>query len=95
MKVFRLEEEGSSDFYLFVKSKGSQWTICSNLNADKSFISSGSAGQACPAHPQNKFNKRDNLNDWSVNKAKEDSKEEDWEERGVVVQCNVHEHCST
>ena len=71
------------------------WAIWSNLKADKRYIQSGSAGQACPAHPQNKFNKRDNLNDWSVNKAKEDSKEEDWEERGVVVQCNVHEHCST
>ena len=92
MKVFRLEVEGSSDFYLFVKSKGSQWTICSNLNADKSFISSGSAGQACPAHPRNKINKEYKLNDWFFNKAEEDDNKTDWEEGGVVVKCSVHEH---
>ena len=91
LKVFKLE--GSSDFYLFVKPFNTNWAIWSSLKADKRFIRSGSVGQACPAHPRNKFNKRDNLSDWSFNKAKEDPGE-DWEEGGVIVQCSVHEHCS-
>ena len=51
---------------------------------------SGSAGLRCPASPESKFNKRDNINDWSFNKAGEDG-EENWEEGGVVVSCSVHD----
>ena len=106
LKVFKLE--GSSDFYLFVKYGRwaifnlnpvnpyySHWKISSNLDAEKRYIRSGSAGQACPAHPKSKFNKRYNPNDdWSFNKAKENDAYEDWEEGGVVVRCTVHKHCS-
>ena len=93
LKVFELE--GSSDFYLFVKPGFSTWAIRSNLESAQRFIRSGSAGQACPAHPRNKFSKRGDSKDWGFNKAKEDDDEEDWEEGGVVVQCSVHQHCST
>ena len=91
LKVFKLE--GSSDFYLFVKPGYSFWAIRSNLESDQSYIKSGSAGQACPAHPQNKFSKRYDANDWLFNKAKEDDDKEDWEEGGVFVQCKIHKHC--
>ena len=89
MKVFKLE--GSSDFFLLQKPGKVNWGIWSNLKFDKRYIRSGSAGKACPAHPRNKVNKEENLNDWSFNNAKG---EVDWEEGGVVVQCTVHEHCS-
>ena len=92
MKVFKLE--GSSDFFLLKKPGKVNWGIWSNLKFDERYIRSGSAGKVCPAHPQNKFNKKDNLNDWLFNKAEEDDNEEDWEEGGVVVHCTVHEHCS-
>ena len=92
MKVFKLE--GSPDFYLFVKAGYTNWAIWLNLKAEKMFIRSGSAGQACPAHPRNKFNKRYNLDDWSFKKLEEDATG-DFEEGGVVVQCTAHEHCST
>jgi len=92
-EVFKLE--GSSDFYFFVKPGKVNWAIWSNLKATKRYIRSGSAGQACPAHPSNKINKRLDFNDWSFNKAEDDDDEEDWEEEGVVVQCTVHEHSST
>ena len=102
MKVFKLE--GSSDFYLCVKGI-TNWAIRSNLKSDKMYIHSGNAGKACPAHPQNKVNKKYNRNDWRFNKAKEDdneedwdylsthhlNNEEDWEEGGVVVQCTLHD----
>ena len=91
LKVFKLK--GSSDFYLSVKY--GCWTIWSNLKSDKKYVQSGSAGQACPAHPRNKVNKKFEENDWSFNKAKDDDDKEDWEEGGVIVQCTVHEHCST
>ena len=88
-KVFKLE--GSSDFYLFVKPRFTTLSICSNLKADKSYIISGSAGQACPAHPRNKFNNMYLRNDWMFMEEEEES----WKEGGVIVWCNVHEHCST
>ena len=91
--MFKLE--GSSDFYLFVAPGKDKWAIRSSLKGDKEYIRSGSVGQACPAHPRNKVNKRFYRNNWSFNKVKEDSRKEDWEEEGVVVQCHVHEHCST
>ena len=93
LKVFKLE--GSSDFYLFVEPERTNWAIWSNLKAEERFIRSGSAGQACPAHPRNKINKRFEDNDWEFNKAKEYDSKEDWEEGGVTVQCTVHEHCSS
>ena len=93
LKVFKLD--GPSDFYIFVKPGYTQWGIFSNLKADKGYIISGSAGQACPAHPQNKFSKSSHLNDWLFNKAEDDNDKEDWEVGGVVVQCTVHEYCST
>ena len=95
MKVYK--REGPSDFYLFVKHEEYKWAICSNLKAEKEYIRSGSAGQACPAHPRNRINKNRwvQCNDWLFNKAKEDDAKKDWEEGGVFVQCTVHEHCST
>ena len=93
MKVFKLE--GSSDFYLFVKPGKTNWAIWSNLESGQRYIRSGNAGQACPAHPQNKFSKRFDTNDWGFNKAKEDDDDEDWEEGGVIVRCKIHEHCSS
>ena len=74
LKVFKLE--GSSDFYLFVKPGKTNWAIWSNLaKYGQRYIRSGSAGQACPAYPRNKFSKRFEINDWGFNKAKEDDKQ--------------------
>ena len=62
-------------------------------NAEKAFIASGNAGLRCPACPENKFNKRHNINFWLFNKAEEDGTE-DWEQGGVVVSCSVHAQSS-
>ena len=89
--MFKLE--GSAGCYLFVKPNESRWSIWSGLNGEKRYIKSGSSGQSCPAHQQNKFSTRFNTNDWEFNKAGEDE-EEVWEEGGVIVQCSVHEQSS-
>ena len=90
--MFRLE--GSVDQrYLFVKPDMVNWSIRSTLDAEKEFISSGSAGESCPAHPSNfSINNRSNKqqNSWDFNKAGE-NKDEKYEEGEVVVRCSVHD----
>ena len=85
-QVFKLE--GAADRYLFVKPGWSSWAIWSDMNGEKVFISSGSAGLRCPASPESRSSKRVDINDWLFNKAGEDDAE-DWEEGGVVVQCTA------
>jgi len=86
------KNEGAADFYLFVKPGLVNWSICSDLDGKERYIRSGSAGLRCVASPESKINKCKmfNLNNWSFNKAEKDE-EEDWEKRGIVVQCNVHD----
>ena len=70
-----------------------KWSIWSDLDAKERYIRSGSAGLRCVGSPESKVNKCKRIelfNNWSFNKAEEDE-EEDWEKRGVVVQCNVHD----
>ena len=87
-QVFKLE--GSTDCYLFSKPGYGNWAIWSDLNGEKRFIRSGSAGLRCTARPESKFSKRCDINNWQFNKAGEDE-EEDWKEGGVVVRCTVHD----
>ena len=83
--------EGSDDLYLFVKPDWLSWSIWSSLKAEKVFIDSGSAGQACPAHPRNAPNLAQGYKEWKFNKAEDnDVMSRDWEEGGVVVHCSVH-----
>ena len=85
--------EDSDDHYLFVNPGWISWSIWSSLKAEKVYIDSGSAGQACPAHPRNVFNTNpsDGSKDWKFNKADDnDVESQDWEESGVVLCCSVH-----
>ena len=50
---------------------------------------SGRAGQACPAHPENKFNPRLGLEDWAFNKK---GGKDVWVQGGIHLQCSVHNH---
>ena len=87
--MFKLE--GSVDRYLFVEPGGLSWSIRSSLDAEKSLIHSGSAGESCPAHPSNFSLHQQSFkqNNWRFNKAGE-NQEENFEEGGVVVRCSVH-----
>ena len=51
--MFKLEK--ATDCYLFVSPRFSGWRFTSDLRAKRSFLSSTSAGQGCPAHPRIKF----------------------------------------
>ena len=83
--------EGSDDHYLFVNPDWTCWAIWSSLKAEKFYIESGSAGQACPAHPRNASHLEDETKEWSFNKADDnDVDSEDLEEGGVVLHCSVH-----
>ena len=88
--MFKLES--SVDRYLFVKPGMIIWSIRSSLDAEKSFIESGSAGESCPAHPSNlsRHKQSFNVNNWQFNKASE-NQEGKFEEGGVVVRCSVHD----
>ena len=68
------------------------WSIRSSLDAEKSFIYSGSAGESCPAHPSNFFLHQQSYkqNNWKFNKAGE-NQDENFEEGGVIVCCSVHD----
>ena len=90
LQVFKLE--GAFDRYLFVEPGYLNWCIYPSLQATRDYIQSGSCGQPCPAHPRNKRSDRgDNYQDWSFDKAREDS-EPDWEEGGIIVRCSVHDY---
>merc|ERR1712126_462719 len=66
--VFKLE--GSDDCcYLYVGQYRKSWSIWSSLKAEKVYIDSGSAGQACPAHPRNAPNLLKGTKEWKFNKA--------------------------
>ena len=83
--------EGSDDHYLFVRPDWTSWSIWSSLKAEKVYIDSGSAGQACPAHPRNAPNLIQGTKEWRFNKAVDSGvKNQDWEEGGVVLRCSVH-----
>ena len=83
--------EGSDDHYLYVGHGWTCWAIWSSLKAEKVYIQSGSAGQACPAHPRNASNLEYETKEWMFNKADDnDVDSEDWEEGGVVLHCSVH-----
>ena len=83
--------EGSDDHYLFVRPGWGSWSIWSSLKAEKVYIDSGSAGQACPAHPRNASNLRLGSKEWVFNKADDNGVySKDWEEGGVVIRCSVH-----
>ena len=93
-QVFKLE--GSDDCYLFVRDQWTSWSIWSSLSGEQVYIDSGSAGQACPAHPRNASNLRFGENDWKINKADGNYPDimmpghDDWEEGGVVFRCSLH-----
>ena len=83
--------EGSDDHYLYVGHGWISWSIFSSLKAEKVYIDSGSAGQACPAHPRNAPNMMQEKKEWKFNKADDNDIESgDWEEGGVVLHCSVH-----
>ena len=77
------------NFFLFVKSGYCNWRIRSSLEAKECFVESARAGQACPAHPENKFNQRFGDEDWAFKK--KDGKD-DWVYGGIHFQCSVHNH---
>ena len=76
-------------FFLFVASGICNWALWSSLEAEEWFVMSGRAGQACPAHPENKFNPRVGLEDWAFNKK---GGKDDWVQGGIHLQCSVHNH---
>ena len=85
--------EGSDDFYLFVKSGWTSWSVWSSLKAEKVLIASGSAGQACPAHTRNAPNLAEGFKEWKFNKAEDHGVYcviLDWKEGGVAIRCSVH-----
>ena len=90
--MFKLES--SVDRYLFVKPGYVmiRWIISSLSIEEQRFLLSGSAGESCPAHPSNfSFHKKSlKQNNWVFNKAGE-NQEENFEEGGVVVRCNIHD----
>ena len=77
------------NFFLFVKSGSVNWAIWSSLEAEECFVMSGRAGQACPAHPENKVNQKYGHEDWGFKK--EDGKD-DWVYGGIHLQCSVHNY---
>ena len=96
--------ESSVDRYLFVKSGGfPYWSIRSSLDDDKFFISSGSIGESCPAHPSNfsfsnkyKYRHDNHEIDWTHHQSTNVNnwgfnKDRMFEEEGVVVRCSVHD----
>ena len=94
--------EGSDDHYLFVRPGWISWSIWSSLKGEKVYIDSGSAGQACPAHPKNAFNTApsDGSKDWKFNTAPGNTVEE-WnagnyvEANGaVLIHCITHDNLS-
>ena len=76
------------NYFLFVADGMCSWAIWSSLEAKERFVRSGRAGQACPAHPENKFNKRFGLEDWRFQK--EGGKKYDWVHGGIHLECSVH-----
>ena len=92
--MFKLE--GGEDCYLFVGS--ALWSFWSSLEEEQVFIASGSAGQACPAHPRNAFNDAEGSRDWRFNKSEGNRVEgllvpgADVGVGGVVIRCAVHGH---
>ena len=77
------------NYFLFVADGKINWAIWSSLEAKERFVKSGRAGQACPAHPENKFNLRFGTEDWSFQK--KDGKD-DWVQGGIHLQCSVHNY---
>ena len=86
LQVFKPER--SDGAFLFVKPGFTCWAVWSSLGGEKAFLSSGSAGQPCPAHSRNGISAR-NAKDWQFNDTKEDKSE--WKEEGVVIKCAVHD----
>ena len=95
--MFKLEGCEDEDCYLYV-GHGFHWSFWSSLEKDQMFIASGSAGQACPAHPRNAFNDAEGSRDWRFNKSEGNRVEgllvpgADVGVGGVVIRCAVHGH---
>ena len=77
------------NFFLCVANNNVNWAIWSSLEAKEAFVRSGRAGQACPAHPENKVNQRFGFEDWGFKK--KDGKYE-WVHGGIHLQCSVHNY---
>ena len=74
--------------FLFVRPDKVNWSISSDLNSDKRYVRSGSAGLRCPASPESKFNELFNIEDWEFN-MDADGKGDNFAEGGVVVSCST------
>ena len=97
--MFKLEGCEDEDCYLYV-GRRFDWSFWSSLEEEQVFIDSGSAGQACPAHPRNAFNDAEGSRDWRFNKSEGNEVEVLFVEQpganvgvgGVVIRCAVHGH---
>ena len=95
--------EDSDDHYLFVRPGWISWSIWSSLKGEKVYIDSGSAGQACPAHPRNASNTAlsEGSNNWKFNTAPGNTAEEMnagnyiIANGAVVIHCSTHDNLST
>ena len=84
MKEFQFKS-----FLLFVAIGDIHWSIRPSFKGKTTFLRSGQAGQACPAHPGNKVNQKLGRGDWGFQKKGGNG---DWVFEGIHLQCSVHKY---